>query len=167
MRRTLAITAAAFALSLAACGAQNDGAGVYGTAVDSVTATDTMRGENGVAGTGTAAGATVNAATAAENTLDSIAGAVNRATRRDDADVYGYTRYSGAAFESERAAKNGAAVQNGSAGVARGAVDYADDAAVRRAAISGDRYARMLENGRVHDRDGMLLDGENAHWRTF
>ena len=25
-------------------------------------------------------------------------------------------------------------------------------------------WRHMLENGRVHDRDGFLLDGENAHW---
>ena len=25
-------------------------------------------------------------------------------------------------------------------------------------------WKQMLENGRVHDRDGFLLDGENSHW---
>ena len=25
-------------------------------------------------------------------------------------------------------------------------------------------WAQMLENGRVHDRDGFLLDGENSTW---
>ena len=29
------------------------------------------------------------------------------------------------------------------------------------------RYALMLENGRVHDTDGFLLDGENSSWSTF
>lgn len=32
---------------------------------------------------------------------------------------------------------------------------------------SADRTAtweQMLENGRVHDRDGFLFDGENSHW---
>ena len=31
--------------------------------------------------------------------------------------------------------------------------------------LSGDsrRYQEMLENGRVHDSDGFLLDGENRH----
>ena len=29
------------------------------------------------------------------------------------------------------------------------------------------RYRLMLENARVHDRDGFLLDGENAHYNTF
>ena len=44
-----------------------------------------------------------------------------------------------------------------------------DDAgnAIRNAgnALTGDRtrYEEMLENGRVHDTDGYLLDGENRH----
>ena len=25
-------------------------------------------------------------------------------------------------------------------------------------------WEQMLENGRVHDRDGFLFDGENSHW---
>ena len=25
-------------------------------------------------------------------------------------------------------------------------------------------WEQMLQNGRVHDRDGFLLDGENSHW---
>ena len=25
-------------------------------------------------------------------------------------------------------------------------------------------WRQMLQNGRVHDRDGFLLDGENSHW---
>ena len=29
------------------------------------------------------------------------------------------------------------------------------------------RYRLMLENARVHDTDGFLLDGENAHYNTF
>ena len=47
--------------------------------------------------------------------------------------------------------------------------DAMDDAgdAVRDAgdALTGDsrRYQEMLENGRVHDSDGFLLDGENRH----
>ncbi|MBE6939756.1 MAG: hypothetical protein E7457_02905 [Ruminococcaceae bacterium] len=28
--------------------------------------------------------------------------------------------------------------------------------------ILGDSYQRMLENARVHDRDGILTDGENS-----
>lgn len=29
------------------------------------------------------------------------------------------------------------------------------------------RYRQMLENARVHDTDGFLLDGENAHYNTL
>ena len=29
------------------------------------------------------------------------------------------------------------------------------------------RYRLMLENAHVHDTDGFLLDGENAHYNTF
>ena len=29
------------------------------------------------------------------------------------------------------------------------------------------RYQLMLKNARVHDTDGFLLDGENAHYNTF
>ena len=28
----------------------------------------------------------------------------------------------------------------------------------------GVSWQKMLQNGRVHDSDGFLLDGENAHW---
>jgi hypothetical protein len=29
------------------------------------------------------------------------------------------------------------------------------------------RYRQMLSNGRVHDTDGFLLDGENTHYNTL
>ena len=29
------------------------------------------------------------------------------------------------------------------------------------------RYEQMLENARVHDSDGFLLDGENSSYQTF
>ncbi len=67
-----------------------------------------------------------------------------------------------AAGTASRSARGGAA---GSA--ALHGVDYSDAAAVHRAALAGDRYARMLENGRVHDSDGFLLDGENAAYPTL
>lgn len=53
--------------------------------------------------------------------------------------------------------------------IGNGIGDAMDDAgdAIRDAgdALSGDsrRYQEMLENGRVHDSDGFLLDGENRH----
>lgn len=38
--------------------------------------------------------------------------------------------------------------------------------ASRKADEAAARYRQMLENGRVHDRDGFLLDGENARHDT-
>lgn len=32
---------------------------------------------------------------------------------------------------------------------------------------SAERYDQMLKNGRVHDRDGFLLDGENPRYDTL
>ena len=57
------------------------------------------------------------------------------------------------------------AVNNG--GITANGGKYADEASIARAAREGDRYARMLENARVHDSDGFLLDGENASYRTY
>lgn len=33
--------------------------------------------------------------------------------------------------------------------------------------LYGDRYRQMLANGRVHDSDGFLRDGENASYNTL
>ena len=79
-----------------------------------------------------------------ETGLGGVTGAVNRAARSQDA----YT-----------AVNNGGITANGG--------KYADEASIARAAREGDRYARMLENARVHDSDGFLLDGENASYRTY
>ncbi|MBE7004350.1 MAG: hypothetical protein E7425_08730 [Ruminococcaceae bacterium] len=140
MKRTLAITAvtALLALSLAGCGDTADRTNDYGAASGGTTATDTMRDDNGVAGTGT-----MNGASTGTNGLGSVAGAANRG--RNGANDYTATNNGGL----------------------HSTVDYSNDAAVRRAAIAGDNYARMLENGRVHDTDGFLLDGENTSWHTF
>lgn len=189
MKRTLAITAATalLALSLAGCGDMSDrtdgydSANGYGT-TNGTTATDTMHNNDGTTGTGMTSGAAANNATAnggtdtANNGLGSVTGAVNRG--------YGSANYGGYATsgnyasngnyaisgnytgtEGHRNASTYTATNNG--GLTSGNVDYTDDAAVRRAALAGDNYARMLENGRVHDTDGFLLDGENAHYHTF
>ena len=46
--------------------------------------------------------------------------------------------------------------------IGRGLDDAVDDV---EDTLTGDsrRYQEMLENGRVHDSDGFLLDGENRH----
>lgn len=180
MKRTLAITAvtALLALSLAGCGDMTDRAdgydstNGYGTA-NGTSATDTMHNNDGMTGTGTTGGATANTDTvnggtdSVNNGLGSVTGAVNR----------GYANYGGYAANGSNASGNRYTGTVGRAGTnaytatnnggLTGSVDYSDDAAVRRAAKAGDNYARMLENGRVHDQDGFLLDGENAHYRTF
>ncbi len=141
MKRTLALMAATalLALSLAGCGDMADRTDDYDTAPGGTTATDTMRSDNGVAGTGTTNGAASNADTATGG-LGSVTGAVNAS--------YGSARYG--------AADRYAASPNGYVPT-RPETDAAADA----------RYALMLENGRVHDTDGFLLDGENTNWRTF
>lgn len=186
MRRTLAITAATalLALSLAGCGdtADRTNGGVNGGA-GTTTATDTMHNDDGMTGTGTSSGATANGSTTGTGTngtgmtgtdgantgLGGVAGAVNRggASNRNGTAGNGYTGsgYANGTMYSGRDGGVYTATNNGS--VTSGTVDYSNDAAVHRAAKAGDNYARMLENGRVHDSDGFLLDGENAHWRTF
>lgn len=32
---------------------------------------------------------------------------------------------------------------------------------------NAERYRQMLQNGKVHDRDGFLLDGENSRYDTL
>ena len=168
MKRTLAITAATtlLALSLAACGADRYGDGGMpdvGEIADGTTATDTMHNDNGQTGTGMTGGATANTDTGI-NGLGTVTGAINSGreptrygmTSRDyDAGSYAI---GGPNSSTYTAANNG--------GVTR-SVDYSDDLDVRRAAAEGDRMARMLENGRVHDRDGFLFDGENTSYRTY
>lgn len=148
MKRPLAITtAAALALSLAACGADMTDMDAYGTgASETVTSTDTMyNGEtSGVYGTGVYGGASTGNGAWTSGT-GAVAGAMNRA-----ADDYRYGANAGGAYTARN---------NG------GYLSQSDRAAADRAA-SG-RYQLMLENGRVHDKDGYLLDGENAHYNTF
>ena len=167
MKRTLAITAATalLALSLAACGADGGMPDVNDVA-GGTTATDTMRNDDSQTGTGTASGATVNTNTAI-NGLGTVTGAINSGreptryglTTSRDSDALSAGYGVGGPNSSVYTATN-----NG--GVTRG-VDYSDELDVRRAAAEGDRMARMLENGRVHDRDGFLFDGENTNYRTF
>lgn len=177
MKRTLAITAttAMLALSLAACGAERNGdvdllPDMDGGYSDGVTATDTLHNDNGQTGTGMTGGATANTNTA--NTgLGSVTGAVNRTTQYDSA-RYGATSRgynSGSAAYGVGGPNSSVytATNNGGLTTTTGGMSYANEAAVKRAAAEGDRYARMLENGRVHDRDGFLLDGENTSYRTF
>lgn len=144
MKRTLALTAAtaALALSLAACGAERaNNVLTDEESVGGVTAADTMRGD--VAGTGTTGGATANRSTTADG-LGGVTGAVNRGHSADDRDGYAIGGPNSSVY---------AAPYN------RGVTQ--EEAAAR------SRLERMLENARVHDKDGFLLDGENAANSTF
>ena len=59
------------------------------------------------------------------------------------------------------AAEYGANLHYGSSRGTHRYPDAQDDAAAR------SRYGLMLDNGRVHDTDGFLLDGENAQHDTL
>ena len=148
MKRTLALTAvaAALALSLAACGAERTNGDAPGSdgGVGGTTATDTMYGDE--AGTGTTGGASTNRSDAADG-LGSVTGAVRggrRGAAADDRSGYGI----GGPNSSTYAAPYNRGVTQ-------------EQAAAR------SRFERMMENARVHDKDGFLLDGENAANSTF
>ena len=144
MKRTLAITAATalLALSLAGCGDMADRPADGGAAAGGTTATDTMHNDGaGQSGTGTTGGASAN-----NGGLGSVTGAARYGA---NGSAYGPTGWS-----AYTARNNG--------GWMGGAVPAEQDAQA-----SADRYALMLENGRVHDTDGFLLDGENTSWRTY
>ena len=172
MKRTLAITAttAMLALSLAGCGAERNGdidllpyfdGGGAGTGT---TATDTMRnGTNSTNGTGTNAGASANGG------LNNVTGAVNRGT--NNATQYGSARYGATSRDYARNSATygvGGPNSNVYSATNNGGL-VGSDATVNEKDAAGfaDRYALMLANGRVHDADGFLLDGENSSYRTF
>lgn len=141
MKRTLAITAAtaALALSLAACGAERTDGGMPSSdeIVGGTTVAGALQGDDETY-------APAETDDALRDGLGSVAGAVNRGGRGA---AYGV----GGPNSSVYTAKN-----NG--GVTR---------AERDARAMDERYAHMLENARVHDTDGFLLDGENSSWNTF
>ena len=161
MKRTLAITAAAaLALSLAGCSADLtvDGMDAYRTrGAEGVTATDTMYNGNtpGTNGTGMNAGAHAGSDTGMFDVTGTdgesgMAGGTSAGTGIGTGGVAGAMNRAGgnSAGNVYTAANNGGITQQD-----------------RREAK--DRYRLMLENGRVHDTDGYLFDGENAHYRTF
>lgn len=161
MKRTLAITAAsALALSLAGCSADvavggMDAYRVRGT--ETVTSTDTMYNGStpGTNGTGMNAGAHAGSDTGMFDVTGTdgesgAAGGTNAGTGIGTGGVAGaMNRAGGSSAGGVYTATN------------NGGITQQD----RREAKQ--RYQLMLENGRVHDTDGYLLDGENAHYRTF
>ncbi len=148
MKRTLALTAvtAAMVLSLAACGAEGD---MSGSSAGGTTATDTMKSDDRTAGTGTSSGANTGGAM---NGLGSVTGAVNSGrepTRSGVADIDDRDSY---AIGGPNSSVYSAAYRRGT---------------TQQQAAARSRLERMLENGRVHDRDGFLLDGENSSYHTY
>ena len=79
----------------------------------------------------------------------------------------------GGAAANTDTAKNGLGVVTGAINSGREPTRYGmthDDAyaAANNGGVSAEtRYKLMMENARVHDKDGFLLDGENASYRTF
>ena len=159
MKRNLAIAAATalLALSLAACGAEGKDGGMpdSGNIAGGTTATDTMRNDDGNYGTGTTGGAAANDNTA-KNGLGVLTGAVNSAR---EPTRYGMANSADAGVTGRGGAAYGVGGPNSSVYTAT------NHGGMERAARG--RYALMLENGRVHDTDGFLLDGENSSWSTF
>ena len=158
MKRTLAITAAgALALSLAACSADFtvDGMDAYRTrGTESVTAPDTMYNGStpGTNGTGMNAGASAGSDTG----MFDITGANGGP---------GTTGGTGLGTGSVAGAMSRAGGGNSAGNVYTATNNGGYTAQEKREAES--RYWQMLENGRVHDTDGYLLAGDNAHYRTF
>lgn len=159
MKRSLAIFAitALLAVSLAACGANRNGNAGKNTNGTKATDNATNGNENGTGPT------------------DNVTGAVNRSTRYGTANgatngTNGMTNgatngYGGNASSGAYTGNN--AVNNGTGNNTYAARNNGGVVSGTTPAASGDRYALMLENARVHDTDGYLLDGENAHYSTF
>lgn len=161
MKRTLAITAVvALAASLAACSADFavDGMDEYRTrGTETITASDTMYNGStpGTNGTGMNAGARAGSDTG----MFDITG-----TDGESGAAGGTNAGTGIGSSSVAGAMNRAG--GNSAGNVYTATNNGGLTAQDRREAEG-RYRLMLENGRVHDTDGYLLDGENAHYRTF
>ena len=170
MKRSFAISTAAalLALSLAGCGADRnhndltpDTGGGAGTS-----ATDTMHnGDETRNGTGVSSGASTGNGT---SLTEGVAGAVSRALRDETHNVRDRMENSrstvGENREENRNTGSGKYTAANNGGVT---ADSTALNAARSAAEANLRYAKMLANARVHDRDGFLLDGENAHFSTF
>ena len=93
----------------------------------------------------------------------------------NDSDILGdESRYTNDNSRSNNTVKDGSGsgTMNGSTGNNARQSDVMGDSAIRGNTLNpangeADRTAtweQMLQNGRVHDRDGFLFDGENSHW---
>ena len=93
----------------------------------------------------------------------------------NDSDILGdESRYTNDNSRSNNTVKDGfgSGTMNGSTGNNARQSDVMGDSAIRGNTLNpangeADRTAtweQMLQNGRIHDRDGFLFDGENSHW---
>ena len=93
----------------------------------------------------------------------------------NDSDILGdESRYANDNSRGNNSVKDGSGsgTMNGSTGNNARQSDVMGDSAMRGNTLNpangeADRTAtweQMLQNGRVHDRDGFLFDGENSHW---
>ena len=93
----------------------------------------------------------------------------------NDSDILGdESRYANDNSRGNNTVKDGSGngTMNGSTGNNARQSDVMGNSAIRSHTLNpangeADRTAtweQMLQNGRVHDRDGFLFDGENSHW---
>jgi len=171
MKRTLAIIAATAMLTfaLAGCGTNRGEGGMpdSGSIAGGTTASDTANDasdEGGMSDTDKAAGASTGAA----GGTSAASGAMNRS--------YGERRMSetGGAGGGTSAASDaisrgyGVGGPNSSVYAASGNSGTPSPSFRGSGAQTADvRWTQMLENARVHDSDGFLLDGENSSYNAF
>lgn len=168
MKRALAMTAALalLVLALAGCGEKKDdkkedASGSHSGALDGIldgTDSDTV-GEDGDTGENAAqdddaTGAVTGRSFTANASGSRRASQSDKTITHENGNLYGKTYLTP---ETEKSA-NAQLRSNGRSltGITNEEL-YGDDL----------RYQRMLENGRVHDTDGFLLDGENTHYNTL
>lgn len=167
MKKAALIAAAlTMVLTLAACGnmdknnSNNGTNGINGTndvyGTDGVNGTDNVNGTNGVNNANDVNGANgVNSANGVNGT-SGVNGSTTRSSQNGTA-ANGSTTGSRSTVGSDlrRAADN-------VGDAATKLVDDGRDMVTR--STSATSFERMLDNARVHDRDGVLTDGENSRW---
>ena len=142
------VLAGIMVLSLVGCRAQRDQDG-YGNAGNG----DVSENNGGTTNNGTADNGGANSGSTDNSGDDTVAGNAKGRTwdtdvRSGNREVYDYD------FDNNHGSPFGGIDQDNT--IYDGMGGYRTD----RTAT----WAQMLENGRVHDRDGFLLDGENSTW---
>ena len=142
------VLAGLMVLSLVGCGAQKDQDGNVNAGNG-----DVSENNGGTANNGTAENGGANSGSTDNSGDDTVAGNAKGRTwdtdvRSGNREVYDYD------FDNNHGSTFGGIDQDNT--IYDGMGGYRTD----RTAT----WAQMLENGRVHDRDGFLLDGENSTW---